>query len=1017
MDIKELENYRLSDAVKFNDTLNPRLWGSDENLLPEVREKLLAIANDFREFLGVPDLRVQDITVSGSNAAYTYTPHSDIDLHLVVDLPEDAVYRELFDAKKYQYNTQHNIKIAGYDVELYVQPAGDTHHSQGIYSVKNGDWISVPQRRHPDVDDISVQSKYEDIGHRIEQAIESGDLAQIVAVAKKVKQMRQAGLDQTGEFGPENLAFKALRSNGTLDQLRAALQAAQDRQLSLDEEQRNKTKKKHHYGRVGGMWLPGYEYMTTAPEIANESQDRGQVRDTIKQFARSCFRQYGLKNPPKIRIQHNPNWSERTETFGRFDPDTNTIELAVTGRHMLDILRTLAHELTHAKQNEQGEMPDDAGRTGSPYEDDANAQAGRMMRHWAEQHPDQFKDTKLDEATGYIPVNSREARDPRYSMALTVDIKPGEVQRQAAKMGWKTDAAGRPPLLMAFQNQLASSKRPSTALTENVETIAEGATDVLYHMTSTRSAANILADGVFKLASSVGTKAEEKYAPPDRPYFLSTSRSKAGDYSRSVGTSAVMFDLNGQWLAQRYQVKPIDYWDRAWLNNPERTSESEDRVFSKDPEISIACVTSVHALIKTADEWRSPYTRQVLLLAKQRGIPAFLYTDPKAWKLQDTRNAVSPQQASALLKGSVPVRTQYKPASSYLEPWLELIHKKAKSELSPKAEKLRYNLVYYGLRYPNEDNGLADDMNNSRKPDSPDYANVDKLIKFMRANRMAKPADLKNALAQKWDAINTKEQASAKGQQGVAEDTGSYIPPVLYHATYKQRLKSIQLKGLGAAGKRNWTDSKRGVVYLALDPNVAESYAETALDDLDADWDIVILKISTSGLDTTKFQLDRNVLDNEGDTLEYHGIIPPGNISLYKQGVTEDKSNRPISISKSVDGGSLEGYVIDSSAPNLTNYLHSQGASDDVINNIKSQYTRIAILRNMSVDEDNRGQGLGNYLVSNAIENAAYNGAEAIVLVSDTGEDNQFDLTKWYEGFGFEIHGSASGDPVMVLEL
>jgi hypothetical protein len=465
MDIKELENYRLSDAVKFNDTLNPRLWGSDENLLPEVREKLLAIANDFREFLGVPDLRVQDITVSGSNAAYTYTPHSDIDLHLVVDLPEDAVYRELFDAKKYQYNTQHNIKIAGYDVELYVQPAGDTHHSQGIYSVKNGDWISVPQRRHPDVDDISVQSKYEDIGHRIEQAIESGDLAQIVAVAKKVKQMRQAGLDQTGEFGPENLAFKALRSNGTLDQMRAALQAAQDRQLSLDEQQRNKTKKKHHYGRVGGMWLPGYEYMTTAPEIANESQDRGQVRDTIKQFARSCFRQYGLKNPPKIRIQHNPDWSERTGTFGRFDPDTNTIELAVTGRHMLDILRTLAHELTHAKQNEQGEMPDDAGRTGSPYEDDANAQAGRMMRRWAEQHPDQFKDTKLDEASGYIPVNSREAQDPRYSMALTVDIKPGEVQRQAAKMGWKTDSAGRPPLLMAFQNQLASSKR-ATSLTE-----------------------------------------------------------------------------------------------------------------------------------------------------------------------------------------------------------------------------------------------------------------------------------------------------------------------------------------------------------------------------------------------------------------------------------------------------------------------------------------------------------------------------------------------------------------------
>jgi len=429
--------------------------------------------------------------------------------------------------------------------------------------------------------------------------------------------------------------------------------------------------------------------------------------------------------------------------------------------------------------------------------------------------------------------------------------------------------------------------------------LIEGATDVLYHKTSTRAAANILKDGVFKLASSVGTQAEEQYAPPGRPYFLSTSRSKAGDYARWVGSSEVMFNLNGQWLAQRYKVKPIDYWERAWQHSPERTSEGEDRVFSKDPEISIECVTAVHAFIKSADEWRSPYTRQVLLVAKQRGIPAYLYTDPQAWKLQDTRKAVSPQQAAALLKGSTPVRTQYKPASSYLEPWLELIYKKAKSELSPAAEKLRHNLVYYGLRYPNEDSGLASDMNNSRKPDSPDYANVDKLIKFMRANRLAKPADLKNALAQKWDAINTKEQQSAKGQQGVAED----------------------------------------------------------------------------------------------------------------------KSKRAISISKSVDGGSLEGYVVDSSSPQLTNYLHSQAASDNVIDQIKSQFTRIAILRNLSVDEDMRGQGIGNDLVSDAIDNSVYNGAEAIVLVSDTGEDNAFDLTKWYEGFGFEIYGSAAGDPIMILDL
>jgi len=140
MNILELDSYNLADAVKFNTRLNPRLWNNNEQLRPEVHDHLLQIADDFREFLGVSGYNLKDITISGSNAAYTYTDNSDIDLHLVVDLPEaDAseVYRELFDAKKFQYNQQHNITIGSYPVELYVQDANKTHVSQGIYSVLN----------------------------------------------------------------------------------------------------------------------------------------------------------------------------------------------------------------------------------------------------------------------------------------------------------------------------------------------------------------------------------------------------------------------------------------------------------------------------------------------------------------------------------------------------------------------------------------------------------------------------------------------------------------------------------------------------------------------------------------------------------------------------------------------------------------------------------------------------------------------------------------------------------------
>jgi hypothetical protein len=142
MNIHELSTYNLADAVKFHRRLNPRIWGRDEHLLPEVREKLLAIAADFQEFLGVEDLNVQDITISGSNAAYSYTKNSDIDLHLVVQCLTILCIRNCLRQKISIQLDEHNIKIGGADVELYVQPADQAHHSQGIYSIRDNKWIS-----------------------------------------------------------------------------------------------------------------------------------------------------------------------------------------------------------------------------------------------------------------------------------------------------------------------------------------------------------------------------------------------------------------------------------------------------------------------------------------------------------------------------------------------------------------------------------------------------------------------------------------------------------------------------------------------------------------------------------------------------------------------------------------------------------------------------------------------------------------------------------------------------------
>lgn len=517
MNIHELSTYNLADAVKFHRRLNPRIWGRDEHLLPEVRDKLLAIAEDFQEFLGVEDLDVQDITVSGSNAAYSYTKNSDIDLHLVVTMPDNPVYQELFNAKKYQYNDEHNIKIGGADVELYVQPADQAHHSQGIYSIKNNEWLQIPQRKRAQIDDACVRDKTADLDARIHAAVKSKNIDAMSTLWDKIKTMRRVGLEQHGEFGCENIAFKMLRNSGCIKLLKDAVTAAQDRELSLREA----PKKKFRYGYGAEVdeasladmrsafstdpnfkptkhevfhspdeyekvrkqreaerqekikqisrapvkpWSGGLEegmqsqpYSTSDGVAASTKQfleDASGDENLVHDFIQHTATELGINPMPEIVLHTNPEWSTRNHSFGRYDPDSHTLNVSMPNRHVLDVLRTVAHELVHCSQNQQHNgLPDDAGETGSRWENDANARAGIIMRDWANTHPEHFELPPLEEgASGYIPKNKKEAAMPQYAMALSVDIKPGQTGKEANKLALQTGRNGEPGLLIKSVN-------------------------------------------------------------------------------------------------------------------------------------------------------------------------------------------------------------------------------------------------------------------------------------------------------------------------------------------------------------------------------------------------------------------------------------------------------------------------------------------------------------------------------------------------------------------------------------
>jgi hypothetical protein len=229
-------NEVTTTAIPYHNELNPVLWQGNK-LNTEVRYKLLFIAKHFAQFLNIPNLNLKDITISGSNAAYGYSDSSDLDLHLVVDIPKNRIELvELYDAKKNQYNLKYDIKIKDIPVELYVQDSKQHHYSVGIYSVLNDVWLSEPKHQAPRVGEQEVKSKARNYASRINLALKSNDIKIAKEIMSEIRRLRQAGLETGGEFSVENLAFKLLRTRGQIEKLYRYIDNLESASLSIGEQ-------------------------------------------------------------------------------------------------------------------------------------------------------------------------------------------------------------------------------------------------------------------------------------------------------------------------------------------------------------------------------------------------------------------------------------------------------------------------------------------------------------------------------------------------------------------------------------------------------------------------------------------------------------------------------------------------------------------------------------------------------------------------------------------------------------
>ena len=208
--------------------LHPNFW-QENKLKRRVLKGLLQIANDFWDGVEHGSSKLTDVTLTGSLATSRWSNQSDVDLHLIVKLPKGKKLEELmtsyFKARGRLWNLEHDIEVYGFPVEIYVQDVDQPHYSEAVYSLKDEKWLQREEPQdYPNEEEVSKKADVlsRDISEMIsdlETQPSKANLKRAKKLQEKIKKIRQSGLEKEGVSSAKNLAFKAVRRLGLIDDL------------------------------------------------------------------------------------------------------------------------------------------------------------------------------------------------------------------------------------------------------------------------------------------------------------------------------------------------------------------------------------------------------------------------------------------------------------------------------------------------------------------------------------------------------------------------------------------------------------------------------------------------------------------------------------------------------------------------------------------------------------------------------------------------------------------------------
>lgn len=137
-------------------------------------------------------------------------------------------------------------------------------------------------------------------------------------------------------------------------------------------------------------WKSTLEETLTEPQEASDN--------VIADFIDFAAKALDLQQVPKITFSDDQELAKNMHSLGAYNPKSDELLVVKGPRLTADILRTLAHELVHRKQDELDPLSKEDGATGSPIENEANAAAGVLLRQFGKYRPEIFEEDAKEKA-------------------------------------------------------------------------------------------------------------------------------------------------------------------------------------------------------------------------------------------------------------------------------------------------------------------------------------------------------------------------------------------------------------------------------------------------------------------------------------------------------------------------------------------------------------------------------------------------------------------------------------------